>query len=205
MHEIPIARFIQFVELDQKCDALAHEHEELKQRSVDLQGQIQAITSQSQQATQKVHDLRKQIDGFELELKVLDETQKDKKFKLAQARSPKEFFSLEHEIQELEVQRLRLDDQGLASLTLLEDAQKAFDLILAQEPERLREIQSQLDTLTKRLNHVHELKGAYCEQRTKDEALVPEDLLAKYKHMKERVPNPVVPIIKGSCSACFMQ
>ena len=47
------------------------------------------------------------------------------------------------------------------------------------------------------------LKSAYREQRKKDEALVSEELLAKYKQMKERVANPVVPIIKGSCSACF--
>ena len=203
MHETPIAQFIQFVELDQKCDALAHEQEELKKRSLLLKDQIQAIKSESQQAAAKVHDLRKQVDGFELELKVVDEAQKDKKFKLAQARSPKEFFSLEHEIQELEAQRLRLDDQGLTFLTSLEDAQKALDLLLAQEPERLRELQNQLDTLTQRLTHVQELESAYREQRKKDEAFVSEELLAKYKQMKERVTNPVVPIIKGSCSACF--
>ena len=130
MHETSIAQFIQFVELDQKCDALANEQEELKKRSILLNDQIEAIKSESQQAAERVHDLRKQIDGFELELKVVDEAQKDKKFKLAQARSPKEFFSLEHEIQELEAQRLRLDDQALAFLTRLENEQKVLDLLL---------------------------------------------------------------------------
>ncbi len=203
MSPTDVQRLIDFAELDQRLDRLIQEQTFLAEKGEALHQEIAFLKAETEQASQKVHQLRKQIDAIELEIKVLVEQKAEKTTKLNRASSPKEFFSLESEIQDLEKKQAPLDDEGLALLEELENAQKTYDLLKAQESEKLTALQRRHEEILRESASGQELIQAYTLQRVQDEKGVPADLLMRYNAMKEKVANPVVPIIKGSCSACF--
>ena len=203
MNESSFQGFINLVELDTKIDALALEAATLKKQVAEGQSQVNAIEQQTLTAYQKAHTLRKSVDALELELKSLEALQHEKKFRLGLASSPKEFFSLEHEIEALEKKHALADDQGLGTINQLEEAQKAYEQLKAQEPLLLETQRTTLAELESRLTYVTELRHAYVEQHVALEEQVPAELLAKYRAMKGSVANPVVEILRDSCSACF--
>ncbi len=73
----------------------------------------------------------------------------------------------------------------------------------AQEPVEIDQKRHALAELESRFTYVTDLRHAYIEQHGQFEKGVPDELLAKYASMKERVQNPVVEILRDSCSACF--
>ncbi len=203
MNETSFQGFINLVELDAKIDTLALEAESLKKQIADLEAQIAATQLRTQNAYQKAHTLRKSVDALELELKALEELQHEKKFRLGLASSPKEFFSLEHEIAALEKKHAQADEQGIETINQLEEAQKAYESLKAQEPVEIDQKRHALAELESRFKYVTDLRHAYVEQHGQFEKGVPDELLAKYASMKGRVQNPVVEILRDSCSACF--
>ena len=48
-----------------------------------------------------------------------------------------------------------------------------------------------------------QLYGSLKAERKQIETEVDPELLGQYKIMKEKIDNPVVPLARGSCSACF--
>ena len=40
-------------------------------------------------------------------------------------------------------------------------------------------------------------------EKEKHEATIPDEWLAKYQRMRNKVQNPIVPVINKSCSACY--
>ncbi len=201
--EITFQKFINLVELDQKIDQLSHETETLKKDVAALQQQEQLIQQQTHIAYQKFHTLRKSLDALELDLKALDELLKEKRFRLSMAASPKEFFSLESEINDLEKKHNAGDDTAIELINQLEEAQTNYERIKTQEHALIGEKRQALTKLEERLTYVTELRRAYVEKHVAYEKDVPQELLAKYVAMKDRVTNPVVEILKDSCSACF--
>ena len=93
MNEAAFQSFVNLVELDQKIDQLGKESLSLQKDIETLNKQVAEIQNITATAYKKYHDLRKEVDALELEQKALEELQKDKKFKLGMAASPKEFFS----------------------------------------------------------------------------------------------------------------
>ncbi len=196
-------RFIEFIELDARLDRLIQEHEAQKKREEGLQQEIAAIAQESETALKKTNALKKQLDALELDLKVIADKYRQTTAKLNRAASPKEFFSLEHEVQDLEKKKAPLEEQGLVLLLEVENAQDAYELIKAQEPEKLAALQERRAALGKDIAFSADLIKAYQVQREQEEKGLAPDLLENYQRMKERVTNPVVPLLKNSCSACF--
>jgi predicted nucleic acid-binding Zn-ribbon protein len=203
MDQADIQRFIDFVELDQRLDRLILEQKNLENKDTILGQEIDSIEVATQEALHRLNAARKQIDSVELELKVLGEKLREKASKIQRAASPKEFFSLEHEMKDLEKKQVPLEEQGLLLLEQLEEAQKAYDTIKAREPEERTLLEKRREDLTKDRLLGEQLIRAYTEQKIKDAQVVQPDLLSRYKDMKLRVANPVIPLVNRSCSSCF--
>lgn len=195
--------FIQYVELDQRINKLTHEVAALSLRRKECEQKKLSIENNTAAALKKVHDKRKEIDAYELELKALSDKLSQTKKKLGIAHSPKEFFSLEHEIADLEKKQEPLDNLGLEALTALEALQLEASSIKAQETVLLTVVADELKAITKDERHLAPLKEALILEKSGEEKKVDPDELKRYIEMKEKVPNPVVPIIRGSCSVCF--
>ncbi len=203
MDETAVQQFIQYVELDQRIDKLGLELATLIKRRQEDEQKRRMIEDQTADAFQVLHDVRKEVDMHELELKSIGDALMVKRKKLNEAHSPKEFFSLEHEIADLVKKQEEGEVLGLEALRKLEDAERQADSIKAREPELLKTVADDLEALTKDERHFVPLKEALIEEKARIEKIVDPELFARYKNMKEKVPNPVVPIIRGSCSGCF--
>lgn len=203
MNDTSFSSFIDLVELDQRIAQLSKEAETLTLQIDGLNKHIEQIQAETHNAHTRFHNARKGLDAIELELKSLDELSREKQFRLGLASSPKEFFSLEHEIQAIAKKRTQLDEQGFVIMSELEESQKIYQDIKEQEPVNIDEKRKQLAESESRLAYVATLRKGLLDQFVKDEAVVDSELLATYASMKDKVPNPVVEILKGSCSACF--
>lgn len=151
----------------------------------------------------QVHDLRKQIDEKELELKMLRDRERTKKDQLESVSSPKEYMSLNNELANLERAKsvhedaiIELWQQRENAEAELTEQQKLYEQYLNDVAKRKDELHSerlqlevQRDTVMQRLEIV--AKQVY------------PPLFEQYTNMKATVPNPAVPVIDGACSACF--
>lgn len=203
MQKEQVKTFIELVEGDQRIIQLTKELEEGAGKKAQLSVELAAIDQEVEAADKVVHDIQKNVDSLELDIKTLHGKQVRTEEKLLTAGSPKELEALEHEKEDLDKKQRELDEQGLVALEELENAQKHAALLRADKPEKLAQKQKEIDELDKRLDHVKKLHDAYTKQRKELEPQVPEELIDRYDTMKVKVPNPVVPVIKGGCSGCF--
>lgn len=203
MDKTSTQRFIQYVELDQRINQLIVELASLIMRKKECEQKRVSIEENTAAAFKKVHDKRKEIDSYELELKTISEKLFQTRKKLSLAHSPKEFFSLEHEIADLEKKQEPLDNLGLEALTDLEALRREAGEIKMREPALLAAVTKECDEIDKEERHLGPLKEALILEKTQAEKNVDPEELKRYREMKEKVPNPVVPIIRGSCSICF--
>ncbi|MBA3751824.1 hypothetical protein H0X06_03445 [Candidatus Dependentiae bacterium] len=203
MDENAFQRLIDYAELDQKIDRLSKDHSQLTKKREQNTLEKNTLMNQSLIAYHHAHTLRKEVDLLELELLTLSQKLAHKKKLMDSTGSVKEYSALQHEVQALDSQQSLLEESGMDLLTRWEDAQQAYEIIKAEEPEKLKQIEDQGQEIAKRLQYVEELKNAYLNQKNKEETHVDPELLALYKTMKESAPNPAVPLLNGQCSGCF--
>ena len=187
MNENSFQSFIRLVELDQKIGALTQEAGELAQRIDSLNQHIATLHAITKKAYDTAHTLQKKVDELELELKAIDEMQKDKRFKLGLAASPKEFFSLEHEIKALEGRRSLLDEQTLDTMGQLEKANEEYQRAKSIEEADTADKRRAVAELESRRDYVATLRHAYGEQRVKDTTLFLQNCLLIISRCKEKL------------------
>lgn len=79
MSETPFEKFISLVQVDQSINALHVQIQSLESHNKEQQKLEQTQATLVEKAKQKLHDIKKEVDGKELEMKVLDEQEADKK------------------------------------------------------------------------------------------------------------------------------
>lgn len=193
---ISLARFDkQIYDMLLVCKQLTHE--------VDLCIQdLQHAEEHVKNSQQKVHDLRKSIDEKELELRILKEREKEVKRKLDVVAAVKEYNSLQHELEELVKTQDPLENTVLELLQEIDEA----NILLVQAVEAAKKAEKAIgllidDKKARRdaaLASVENLK----KEREKISHLVMPEVLEQYEGMKEKVPNPAVPVMENACSAC---
>ncbi len=203
MDLLKVQHFIRYVELDNRIQRISKELQSIAEKLKECEAQKAEITGQTRTALQKVHDKRKELDGYELELKAIQEDLSHKRKKLSNAQNPKEFFSLEHEIADLEKKQTPLEDLGIAAMGVLEALQNVAREIQEREPGLLAEVDQEIEALKADERHLEPLKGSLMYEMEETAQLIDPEELKRYAEMKEKVHNPIVPIIKGSCSGCF--
>lgn len=196
-------RFVEYAELDQKIDRLTQERVDLSKKIEKNAAQRHDLVSLNQATCRAAHSLRKEIDLLELELRTLSQKLTLKETLLASTGSVKEYTALQHEVENLGKERSVLEESGLTMLGRWEDAQRLCERVQAAEPAQLKVLDEEMHELSQRAAYVDALKSAYSVQKDKDIQSIDAELLEFYTSMKEKVSNPVVPLIKGACSACF--
>lgn len=196
-------RFIRLVELDGLLSQFTRELEVLVQKQqflfIELE-QVQRSLLAAQQVLTKVH---KEMHTLELELRTIEMHEKEKKARLSNAVTPKEFFSLEHEIEALQKKRMTYEDPYLKLLSQVEDAQQKAQQLQNELPGKTQELEKQVQHLEEQRKYLIARLDAARKEKASLAHEIPEEVLRDYNSMLEKVPNPVVPIIKESCSACF--
>ncbi len=196
-------RLVEYAELDQKIDRLTQERLDLTKKIEKSTAQRNNLVETNLALCRSAHSLRKEFDLLELELRTLGQKLTLKETLLNSTGSVKEYTALQHEVESLSTERSSLEESGLTLLTRWEEAQRLCQRVLADEPGQLAVLDGEMQELVQRAEYVDALKSAYSSQKDKDTKVLDPELLAFYVSMKEKVPNPAVPLINGQCSACF--
>ena len=203
MKERPFQLFIDLVSFDQEIRLLRREVETIEHEIVKLETQYKEIIQEMETAKNKVVTIRKKVNEQELELKELDQLERDKKQLLGKISNYKEYQSIKAEMES--TQQVQLDQEQVVleawndleiAQTVVKDKQEEHDKKVASFKKEIKKNKQKIKSLQSNLT-------AYEQKRPKKEKIVPEEWLGKYTIMKERVSDPVVPITEGACSACF--
>lgn len=146
---------------------------------------------------------KKNLALLELNAKSLRENEKKQKNKLELISNPKEYKSLEKEIRAIELNSLEQEDELLRTWRKLEDLQQKFEQNKIQSDEKMKQLKesslAQNESLKDQIKKSKELN----EKRLNAIKDIPAEWLSKYERMKNKVPDPIVPVLNFTCSACY--
>ncbi|MCD6540388.1 hypothetical protein J7K76_00935 [Candidatus Bipolaricaulota bacterium] len=117
------------------------------------------------------------------------------------------YKEMEYLKEQVEFLRSRIDEVEEEAIRLMEEAEADAEKLKADEAahrERLAKLEGEKDEL---LGKIAALKAEIEEFRKKREAAVeevPAHLRAHYERLREMYPDPIVPIVNGTCSGCHL-
>lgn len=195
--------FIDLVSFDQKIHAVEEELRSLKNSLSSLEVQSNSLHKSLDEMKQQVHDVKKRVDEQELMMKVLDQQETEKKSRLENVSNSKEYSAIKSEIQRINEQQRNTETTLIEAWDELDAAQKKFVQHEMSTQAKLAEFaQMKIDFERKIEASLMTLESLNLQRLTFLQ-MVPEELLDNYEHMRGLVPNPVVQVVHGSCSACF--
>lgn len=202
MSNHPFLRFINLVAFDQKIKSLENE-------KVSLDHQIAATRKQEDEYARNLHDagervlvLQKKVDAQELEMKVLDQKEQDKKRYLENLTDYKNYQGIKAEIESIQHQQVEQEKIVLDAWNQLENAQIALQRKQHDQVQQLSELHERMKELGQKMATLDDECARMLAQRAEMEADIPAEWLEKYILMRARVSDPVVEIFHQSCGAC---
>lgn len=203
MSNHPFQAFIELISLDQDIRTIHREIIQIQQNSGECLVEKQKVVARLDKFKQHVHSLRKMVDTQELEMKELDQQEKAQKERLDSVGKTKEHQALKKEIDrfkraqhEAEVTLMSIWNKLEIAQKELAEQQTTYDTKIEALHKLIHDQQEKITALQQRLE---EKKS----ERPTKESGIPQDWLDKYSHMRMQVENPVVPVERGGCSACF--
>jgi predicted nucleic acid-binding Zn-ribbon protein len=203
MSETPFHTFIELIKVDQAIVDLGVLIEKLQSEISELNKHQDQQTLIVTTAQNNAHDARKAVDQFELELKALDQQEKQKKERLENSSDYKHYQSLKAEIDVLKHKQHQYEDILMTAWNKSEAMQKIYEDAQATYPTKTDDIKTVIKQKESEIATLKTSLDEYNSQRPAKEKVVPAEWLEKYAMMRSRVSDPVVPVQQGSCSACF--
>ncbi len=202
MSDHPFLRFISLVTFDQKLQSLENE-------KITVATEISVIKKQEEECTRdldgmhkRVFQLKKRVDEQELEMKVLDQKEKEKKQRLEIFSDYKEYQAIKVEVEAIQRTQVEQEKVVLDAQNQLENAQNTLQKKTTEITHQLEQLQKHVQELEEKAANLKAETASLIVQREKKEADVPAEWLEKYTMMRARVTDPVVEIFHQSCGAC---
>jgi predicted nucleic acid-binding Zn-ribbon protein len=202
MENHPFSRFINLVTFDQKIQSLENQ-------KIALQNEISAVKQQENESLRDIEDMRnrifqskKRVDEQELEMKVLDQKEKDKKKHLENLADYKDYQAIKSEIEHIQRLQYEQEKNVLDAWHQLENAQQSLDKKTITHTQQLEAFHQRIKELAQKYTDLdNELAGLIAQREAMQED-VPAEWLEKYIMMRARVSDPVVEIFHNSCGVC---
>ena len=160
--------------------------------------QIDALHTTQQAIEKRIKDLEIQID----------EISQQERHKQQQERAivhHKAAESLKKELATLAQERMMYENELLIAWHEYDQAGAQYKTAQAQQHETQEEIYKAIEALEQEIATTEQQlathKTAYLSQLQQ----LPEEWQKRYQEMRNKVDNPLVPLIQKSCSACFYQ
>ncbi len=203
MNEHPFTAFIDLISLDQEIRTAHETIATLKKERDEFLEQKQELIDRLDQFKQHVNELKKKVHEHELAMKELDSKEKKKKSLMEQPQNIKLYQPLKKEIDQLKQAQHEAESVLMGIWNKLEVSQKELEEQQTSYNSKIEELHTQI---SEKQDQIESLKKGVEEksiERPAKEVGVPAEWLDKYTHMRMRVPDPVVPVMRESCSACF--
>ena len=203
MSEHPFRRLIELISFDQNIRT----QQEIINDTMSAIEQINQDIAQHDQtlddAKRVVIKARKIVDEMELDLKELDQQEKDKKKRLDNISNYKEYQSLQTEIAYLQTTQVEQEPALIDAWNKLETTQRQLATIQKEYDEKAAQLQKSLDEKKQKMIAVQAELDAQTKERGQKETGIPDEWLEKYNIMRARVLDPVVAIEGDACGSCF--
>ena len=202
MSDHPFLRFIDLVNFDQKLHSLENEKNSNIAEINALKKQEEEQAHHLEDMNKRVFQAKKRVDEQELEMKVLDQKEKDKKKKLENLSDYKEYQAIKAELETIHQAQVAHEKIILDAWHHLEQAEHAAQKKALEHTEYVQQLHEKQAALDQKSLQLDDQIAQLIEQRKEKEAGVPAEWLEKYTIMRARVPDPVVEIYHQSCSSC---
>jgi|GEM_PF-4014031 len=202
MENNPMKSFIALIDFDRHVHDTQKTIADLEQAISLLQTKIRKFYQELEQKKQEFFSAKKQLGDAELELKSIDMILSEKKEQLHGA----DYKMLQAKKTEIErMQNLQIEQERLVIdlVNRVDHLSNGFEKNSADVKQEVQKIESEIktreDALTRTKNDL-ELKN---KERATYTVGIPEEWATMYTEMKEKVPDPVVPLSFNNCSGCF--
>lgn len=205
MPELTLAQllaFINLVEFDKKLLDLEIDKSRIIQEIQTINLQLENLEKTLRSYQDEVSKIQKSVNSLDLETKAFDSQLKQKISKLDRTSAPKEYFSLQDEIEHSKGQRLVLDNQLLALWNELEKAQAKLEIFKADNLSQKNILSKEHEHLKHRLEFTEKTIAQFSPMRFELEKKIEPELLEQYNSLKTQVKRPVVRAVNNICSAC---
>jgi predicted nucleic acid-binding Zn-ribbon protein len=203
MTDNPFLVFVDFVESDRLYAAAVQKNARYMQEMMAIQNNIAAKEEQINQLRTRVHAIKKEVDAQDLEVRALRSQEHEKQIKLALVTVPREYLSLQQELKLLGQKIDTYENNLMQKWQDFEDLNQQ----LAQHKEQFEQERQKLSVVLREKEQILAVLDREIEQLAQERELKEQQLLPEWREtyhvMKERVPNPAVPVVAGACSACF--
>jgi predicted nucleic acid-binding Zn-ribbon protein len=202
MSEHPFLRFINLVNFDQKLKSLESEKIAVENEIIALKKQEEESAHDIDTVRTRIFQLKKRVDEQELEMKVLDQKEKDKKKHLENLADYKDYQAIKLEMEN--VQRLQVEQEQnvLDAWNQLENTEQSLQKKTNEQVQQLETLHARMKELVSKYTDLDNECAQLIAQRTEMELNVPAEWLEKYTMMRARVTDPVIAIFYQSCGAC---
>ena len=164
---------------------------------------LTSLRTKHTQCTHAIRTTQKKNASTLLKINRLQESYAAKSKALETVLHEKEYRALENERNEISSQITAAEEEALALMEEEESMQKAYAVVSA-DIIKTEHVVAEKNAISSSVIKALKTDIATQEAAWKTQAaLVPPDLCRGYIEVRQRVPNPVVPIVSSSCSACF--
>lgn len=198
-----LKNFIELVTFDQNFFDLEQRKKSAQSVIANIESKIQDLKQKLDQQLLKKRDIQKQLHEQELKVQELQEQEAARLKIVQEVTSPKEQEAANKELEYIKLSRNEQEQRMIYMMNkvaLSEKESESFLQNFAQEEEALQSLIVQEKTILKDVeNNISRLQ----QERQNRMTNIPQDWISNYEMMRGRVPNPVVPVLQDSCTACF--
>jgi predicted nucleic acid-binding Zn-ribbon protein len=202
MSDHPFLRFIDLVNFDQKLQSLENQKKSILSEISALKEQEKEYARDSDEMNKRVFQFKKNVDEQELEMKSLDQKEKEKKQRLEHLADYKEYQAIKVEIEAIQRMQVNQEQFVLDAWHQLENTQITLQKKINEHEHQLQQSHEKVQALEVKVAQMNDEIAQLIVQRTEKETNVPAEWLEKYIMMRARVADPVVEIFHQSCGAC---
>jgi predicted nucleic acid-binding Zn-ribbon protein len=191
------------VEVDKRIISLGNKIADEKRMIEQSKGEVEKIRKNVKNLEEDYNKARLRIEREEERLDYLKNAEETKKRAIDLVSNEKEFNAMRYEISALSLQRSEQENivvkawhEADEAKNRLEEEGARLQTIIEATEEKVTEMKSKIAEYEKML----EKEKALREVAVKS---IPAEWLSRYEKMRERVDDPVVPVLNSSCSACY--
>jgi predicted nucleic acid-binding Zn-ribbon protein len=178
-------------QIPRKLEQIQEQLEDTHQRLADLDAAAKDLRAKTELKEQELDDAEQAVIKFRQQIN--------------QAKSNKEFRTLQHEILSKEADNARLEDAVLAQMQKVERQVEQRDAYAKQVREAESRTEAERKELKKELDEAEAQLAELREKRSAATKEVPDDILSKYERLiARRGHTAMVSVVNGVCQGCFM-
>lgn len=195
--------FIDLVTFDKQYIVLKEQREKIKKTLQDLQIQLKTIQDQVSKVLLKKESSHTIIKDKESDIDHFNELAKKQKIVLDAVANNKEYKSAQAELESFQFNRNVLEQELVRLWNRYETIENEYKTIEESSKITIQDIMQKIDNQNKEIVDIDKKFQEYNKSRQVKLIDVSEEWLEVYDMMRGRAKDPVVPVIRDSCSSCF--